>query len=88
MQEQVKMFSDTNVQFIFCVDPDSSYLCAGRRLDYLRAQFPLVGSSESPPKLGLAKVLGRAHAVKSGDVAGLQETPVLTQGDLGGAVCH
>ncbi|KAB0373952.1 hypothetical protein FD755_014208 [Muntiacus reevesi] len=56
------MSSDSNVQFIFCADPDSSCLCAGRRLDYLRAQFPLVGSSESPPKLGLAEVLVRAHA--------------------------
>ena len=82
------MSSDMNVQFIFCADPDSSDLCAGRRLDYLRAQFPLVGSSESPLKLGLAEVLGGAHAVKSGDMAGLQETPVLTRGDLVGAVCH
>lgn len=72
------MSSDTNVQFIFCAHPDSSDLCAGRKLDYPRAQFPLVGSSESPPKLGLAEVLGGAHAVKSGDMPGLQETPVLT----------
>ncbi|KAI4578910.1 hypothetical protein MJG53_000787 [Ovis ammon polii x Ovis aries] len=66
MQEHLKMSSDTNVQFIFCAHPDSSDLCAGRKLDYPRAQFPLVGSSESPPKLGLAKDELTAVNVKQG----------------------